>query len=201
VSGRDEQAEDAEGISGSGEPSRVAVPGRNCWRVARAERAAFLVDAERCFSALRQAVLAARRSILIAGWDVDSRTVLPRGAEPEDDLPERLEACLDDARTREVAQVALEELVMGVPPTLQRHAPSLGFAFGEHAGLCPREGADGRLAALLIRRGRLEVGPGRADLHLPADAIDIAVRRAGLDIDPGWVPWLGRVIRFHYDLP
>lgn len=118
-----------------------------------------------------------------------------------DDLPERLGACLDDARARELAQVALEELVMRMPPTLQAHVSSLGFAFGEHAGLCPREGADGRLVALLIRRGRLEVGPGRADLHLPTDAIDIAVRRAGLDIDPGWVPWLGRVIRFHYDLP
>jgi hypothetical protein len=24
------------------------------------------------------------------------------------------------------------------------------------------------------------------------------VRRAGLDFDPGWVPWYGRVISFHY---
>jgi hypothetical protein len=24
------------------------------------------------------------------------------------------------------------------------------------------------------------------------------IRRAGLDIDPGWVPWLGRVVSFHY---
>jgi hypothetical protein len=27
---------------------------------------------------------------------------------------------------------------------------------------------------------------------------DIRVRRAGLDIDPGWMPWLGRVVHFHY---
>jgi len=24
------------------------------------------------------------------------------------------------------------------------------------------------------------------------------VRRLGLDLDPGWLPWFGRVVRFHY---
>jgi hypothetical protein len=28
--------------------------------------------------------------------------------------------------------------------------------------------------------------------------VDMTVRRAGLDLDPGWVPWLGRVVQFHY---
>jgi hypothetical protein len=28
--------------------------------------------------------------------------------------------------------------------------------------------------------------------------VDIEVRRAGLDLDPGWVPWLGRVVTFGY---
>jgi hypothetical protein len=36
------------------------------------------------------------------------------------------------------------------------------------------------------------------DLELEASVPDIMVRRAGLDLDPGWVPWLGRVVRFHY---
>jgi hypothetical protein len=30
------------------------------------------------------------------------------------------------------------------------------------------------------------------------ELVDIRVRRAGLDIDPGWTPWLLRVIHFHY---
>jgi hypothetical protein len=25
------------------------------------------------------------------------------------------------------------------------------------------------------------------------------VRRAGLDVDPGWLPWFGRVVNFHFD--
>jgi hypothetical protein len=37
------------------------------------------------------------------------------------------------------------------------------------------------------------------DLHLAAPAVDPALRIAGLDLDPGWLPWLGRVVKFHYD--
>jgi hypothetical protein len=31
------------------------------------------------------------------------------------------------------------------------------------------------------------------------NAIRLPVRLAGLDINPGWLPWLGRVVSFHYD--
>jgi hypothetical protein len=27
---------------------------------------------------------------------------------------------------------------------------------------------------------------------------DVRIRKAGLDLDPGWLPWLGRVVNFHY---
>jgi hypothetical protein len=29
-------------------------------------------------------------------------------------------------------------------------------------------------------------------------AADLRIRRAGLDIDPGWIPWFARVVTFHY---
>jgi phosphatidylserine/phosphatidylglycerophosphate/cardiolipin synthase-like enzyme/uncharacterized membrane protein YdjX (TVP38/TMEM64 family) len=62
---------------------------RNCWRVARAARAAVLVDGAAYFAAFREAALGAQHSICIAGWDVDSRTELaPQGA--PDGLPGRL---------------------------------------------------------------------------------------------------------------
>ncbi len=52
-----------------------------------------------------------------------------------------------------------------------------------------------RLDALVwADRSHLEVHCRMADVRL-------AVRRAGLDVDPGWLPWLGRVVRFHYDDP
>jgi hypothetical protein len=37
------------------------------------------------------------------------------------------------------------------------------------------------------------------DISLGAATVDVALRLSGLDLDPGWVPWLGRVVRFHYD--
>lgn len=36
------------------------------------------------------------------------------------------------------------------------------------------------------------------DVTFPFDRLDIRVRMAGLDINPGWVLWLGRVFQFHY---
>ena len=54
------------------------------------------------------------------------------------------------------------------------------------------------LQRLLLRAGRLWVGPHHATLRLPAAAIDLAVRRGGWDVDPGWQPRIGRVVRFEY---
>ena len=51
-------------------------PGRNVWRLETAARAAVLIDAAAFFAAVRSACLKARRSILVIGWDIDSRTRL-----------------------------------------------------------------------------------------------------------------------------
>ncbi len=42
------------------------------------------------------------------------------------------------------------------------------------------------------------ITPTHADVWLAFDQLDLRIRRAGLDIDPGWLPWFGRVVRFHY---
>ena len=36
-------------------------------------------------------------------------------------------------------------------------------------------------------------------VRLPMERIDPRVRRAGLDRDPGWVPWLDRSVRFVFN--
>lgn len=55
-------------------------PGRNCWRIARADRASVIVDAADYFRLARQAMLGARSQILLIGWDFDTRIVLDREA-------------------------------------------------------------------------------------------------------------------------
>ena len=54
------------------------------------------------------------------------------------------------------------------------------------------------VAGVTDRSGRIEREPGWVDVHLALADVDVDVRRAGLDLDPGWVPWLGCVVRFCY---
>lgn len=54
------------------------------------------------------------------------------------------------------------------------------------------------LYSLVCRPARIAITATHVDVWQAIDAVDLRLRRAGLDIDPGWVPWLGRVLRFHY---
>ncbi|HUJ01420.1 MAG TPA: VTT domain-containing protein [Usitatibacter sp.] len=64
-------------------PGTIFRPGENCSDVGTARRAAILVDGERYFDAFARATARAERSILIVGWDFDSRMVLTYGANGE----------------------------------------------------------------------------------------------------------------------
>lgn len=63
-------------------------PGKTCWKTSNTARAALLVDGEQYFGVLREALLQAREQILIAGWDFDSKILLPppRDCRPTDEL-------------------------------------------------------------------------------------------------------------------
>ncbi|MBR8143335.1 VTT domain-containing protein [Burkholderia sp. AU19243] len=67
--------------------------GRNCDTIRHADRFTMLVDGNAYFSTLRAALLRARHTVFIVGWDVDSRMHLsPGGA--GDGLPDTLAAFL-----------------------------------------------------------------------------------------------------------
>jgi phosphatidylserine/phosphatidylglycerophosphate/cardiolipin synthase-like enzyme len=53
-------------------------PGKNCWRIAKANRAAVIVDACDYYRIIREAMLKARYRILLIGWDFDPRIPLDR---------------------------------------------------------------------------------------------------------------------------
>jgi hypothetical protein len=54
------------------------------------------------------------------------------------------------------------------------------------------------LASLVRRPATVEASATHLDVHFDLEAADVRIRCAGLDLDPGWVPWLGRVVSFHY---
>jgi hypothetical protein len=54
------------------------------------------------------------------------------------------------------------------------------------------------IARLVLRPAGLSITPTHVDIVMPLAEADLAVRRVGLDRDPGWVAWLGWIVAFHY---
>src|SRR3981189_178270 len=51
----------------------ILAPNRNIWRLEGSRRAAVLIDGANYFGALREALLQARSTVFLIGWDLDSR--------------------------------------------------------------------------------------------------------------------------------
>lgn len=70
--------------------TRTLCPGVNCWRINRADRVALLIDGDAYFRAFRAAVAQAKHSVIILGWDFDTRLETVRDS-PTDPYPSRLD--------------------------------------------------------------------------------------------------------------
>jgi hypothetical protein len=57
---------------------------------------------------------------------------------------------------------------------------------------------DGVLGSLVAREAEIVADPGWIDVRLRLEDVSTELRRSGLDLDPGWLPWLGCVVRFLY---
>ncbi len=58
--------------------------------------------------------------------------------------------------------------------------------------------ADLRLREVTARPGRIAATRTHLDIYFDLRQADTRIRRSGLDIDPGWLPWFGRVVAYHY---
>ena len=114
--------------------------------------------------------------LLLAGW---------RGRPPDAVASERAGAARPDASAPPER-----------PTRPLRHAVTDAWGVAVRRWLRRRAGAG--VATVVLRPGGLDHTPTHVDVRLGLDAAELAVRRAGLDVDPGWVPWLGRVVAFHY---
>lgn len=63
---------------------------------------------------------------------------------------------------------------------------------------CCRRRAHMGLETIVEREAFVTFTPTHIDVFFRLSQADIRVRRAGLDVDPGWVGWLGRVVSYHY---
>jgi hypothetical protein len=96
-------------------------------------------------------------------------------------------------------------LPTGCPPRLARWAAVVAPAVLRRVAL--GLGVDGaarsyartaRMADVVAVPGTLHVTASHVDLVMRLEDARLAVRRAGLDCDPGWLPAYGRVVAFHY---
>lgn len=77
-------------------------PGHNCGTIARADRAAVLVDGAQYFATLRRVLKQARHSIMILGWDFDASIPLTPGGAEEEALGDFLRSLVEERPELEI---------------------------------------------------------------------------------------------------
>jgi hypothetical protein len=63
---------------------------------------------------------------------------------------------------------------------------------------CRRQARIG-VATLVRRPGRVHLSRTHVDVLFPLSQLDVRVRRVALDVNPGWVPWMARIVEFKYE--
>lgn len=103
----------------------------NCWQIAEADRLSFLVDGAAYYGALADVCEAARQTIYIVGWDIDSRICLRRGPKAEE---ENLARFLDRlAREKPELQIYILEWDFSMLYALEREFwPLLNLCWQSH---------------------------------------------------------------------
>jgi hypothetical protein len=142
------------------------------------------------------AVEAAMRRFL-AAWPGAAPAQVAHPALADADPAGRVVPDLRIPLSRPVLAAAVDDA--GYAAALTQAAGSLACLFSMRTGA-----TDLRSPSLLVERhlsvpARIARGRDEIVIHLPADRIDLPLRRVGLDRDPGWVPWLRAHVRFEYD--
>ncbi|HKK97823.1 MAG TPA: phospholipase D-like domain-containing protein [Marivita sp.] len=98
--------------------------GETCWRTEHADKVSVIIDAAGYFSALRSAIRQAKHSIIMIGWEFDTRISLDRC--DQDDAPDRLGNFLNWAtEQRPDLKIYMLEWDTGVVQTLSRGSTPL----------------------------------------------------------------------------
>jgi hypothetical protein len=114
---------------------------------------------------------------------------------PECDWRERIATLpIHDA---EAADALLDALIDAIPADIAFAPGAPRRIFGTAQPAFATASAQ-RLACLLLRPGVLTVSAWSAELAWPLASVDLALRRAGWDQDPGWLPWLGRSLSWRF---
>jgi hypothetical protein len=89
------------------------------------------------------------------------------------------------------------------PPTAAEETLLEGFAARVLARLRtrldrPEQPAPELIRFVCMRRAEVVADPGWVEVRFALEEVSTEIRRAGLDLDPGYLPWLGVVLKFVY---
>jgi hypothetical protein len=110
------------------------------------------------------------------------------------------EAPLVDRETLPDSDPLFEAMARAAPQGVEWAPGARRRLFGEVEPFADRP-AFLALARVVLRPAQLAWTPWDAEAGWRLEDADIAIRRAGWDTDPGWIPWLGRSIRFRFGAP
>ena len=110
--------------------------------------------------------------------------VLDRCGAPAHD-PQRAGLALTDTDQR-----ALTAGSSPLAQALRQWRVKLRRILRRHAGLDLRD--------VVVRQGWFSASATHIDVVYPLDDVALPLRRLGLDADPGWVPWFGHIVAFHF---
>ena len=125
-------------VEGPGETrAELCVEGRNAWRCVQASRLAVLIDADAYFRAFVEAVVRARDSILILGWDIQAATRLQPAERMPDGLPATLREFLNAVLERRPGQPSFRHTQETILAQMQSTAARPQRPAGEGEAIAP----------------------------------------------------------------
>src|SRR5690606_2178016 len=92
----------------------------------------------------------------------------------------------------------LPDALASLDAALDRQREAVIAALEQRLALLQERRGEPLLAWLLAREAEVVADPGWIELRLQLRDVDPAIRRAGLDLDPDWLPALGVVVKFVY---
>lgn len=127
-------------------------------------------------------------------WTLHQLALALAPIEADDPAALAFAGLLPDAKPPDAEQSAPGEIEAGA---VQNFA---GRIIGRLRALLDWDADDAALIAFVCRRhAEIVADPGWIEVRFPLDDVTTELRRAGLDLDPGYLPWLGAVVRFVYE--